>query len=313
MNSRITEFLICPACLPGEMKLVPDAQESRGDEVIRGLLRCPECLTLYPIADGIAILDPHRRDRAPRTASKYEDPETASAYLWSHYGDTLGDEEVTRAYSEWAEQIVPGAGVALDAGCAVGRFTFELSRKCDFAIGIDSSIGLLRQARKLLFEHHLDFSLKEEGHLYQKRTIKLPRNWDSSRVEFIVADAQALPFPSNFFSCVASLNMVDKLPNPLVHLKELCRAAKTSGAQLLFSDPFSWSTECAKAEDWLGGRDCGIYAGSGLDNVQAILEGKACAIARPWTIEKRRAVWWKIRNHRNHFELIRSWFIKASR
>jgi len=128
-----------------------------------------------------------------------------------------------------------------------------------------------------------------------------------------VADAQALPFRSHCFSCVASLNLVDKLPKPLLHLNEMSRAAMRTGAQLLFSDPFSWSVAYAKEEDWLGGRDSGAYAGEGLDNVQAILEGQAREIDPPWTAENRGEVWWKIRNHRHHFELIRSCFIKAVR
>jgi hypothetical protein len=43
-----------------------------------------------------------------------------------------------------------------------------------------------------------------------------------------------------------SLNMVDKLPKPLVHLAEINRLAQISGAQFLFSDPFSWSKEVAR-------------------------------------------------------------------
>jgi hypothetical protein len=112
---------------------------------------------------------------------------------------------------------------------------------------------------------------------------------------------------------VASLNLVDKLPKPLLHLNEMSRAAMHTGAQLLFSDPFSWSAAYTKEEDWLGGRDSGAYAGEGLDNVQAILEGQAREIDPPWTAENRGEVWWKIRNHRHHFELIRSCIIKAVR
>jgi len=313
MKSGIVDLLICPACLPEEVRLSLDVHESDEVDVIGGELRCGQCLTVYPIAGGIAILRPHQPSPVPGTNSKYEEPEVVSSYLWSHYADLWGDSEVTRAYPEWAEQILPGTGFAVDTGCAVGRFTFELNRKFDFAVGIDSSRSLLTQARKLLLERHLNFHLKQEGHVFERRSIELPEHWDTSRIEFIVADAQALPFRSNLFSCVASLNLVDKLPKPLVHLRELFRAAKVTEAQLLFSDPFSWSEAYAKAEDWLGGLDCGTGAGRGLDNVRAILEGQIGAISPPWTIEKGGEVWWKIRNHSNHFELIRSCFIKARR
>jgi SAM-dependent methyltransferase len=313
MKSHIAGFLICPACLPKEMGLTLDVHESYGTEVVRGALKCSQCLSTYPIDAGIASLHPQQHTLTQETPSRYENPEVVSSYLWSHYADLCDDAEVTRAYAEWAEQIAIGSGLALDAGCAVGRFTFELSRKFDFALGIDSSPSFIAQARKLLCERHSDFSLKQEGHIWEDRTIRLPEIWDGSKVEFIVADAQALPFRSDFFSCVASLNLVDKLPRPLLHLQEMSRAAMRAGAQLLFSDPFSWSVDYAKEEDWLGGRDSGAYAGSGRDNVQAILEGQTSAISTPWTVQKRGDVWWKIRSHRRHFELIRSCFIKAAR
>jgi len=33
----------------------------------------------------------------------------------------------------------------------------------------------------------------------------------------------------------------------------------------------------------------------------------------PWQIDGTGSVWWKIRNHKNHFEMIRSWYVKATR
>jgi len=313
MKSHIADFLICPGCLPEQIGLALDAHESHGVEVVNGVLRCSRCRAKYPIAGGIAILLPQEHDPPHGTKSRYEEPEVVSSYLWAHYADLFSDEEAASAYSEWAAQLLPGAGFALDAGCAVGRFTFELSRKCDFAIGFDYSRSFITQARKLLAERRLDFDLKLEGHLSEKRTIKLPEGWDGGKIEFIVADAQALPFPNHVFSCVASLNLLDKLSKPLAHLKEMSRAATKAGAQILVSDPFSWSTEYTKEEDWLGGSDLGSYIGRGLDNVQVILEGRSGELSSPWTVEHRGAVWWKIRNHENHFELIQSRFIKARR
>ena len=58
-----------------------------------------------------------------------------SSYLWSHYGDILGDPEASSAYAEWAGLMNGGAGMALDIGSAVGRFAFEMSRTRDFVVG----------------------------------------------------------------------------------------------------------------------------------------------------------------------------------
>lgn len=314
MKSQIVEFLICPRCLPAETGLALEAHENAGIEVVSGNLRCPQCRTDYPIAGGIAMLLPQPQNRARKqTTLQYEAPEVVSSYLWSHYADFLGDEEATGAYSEWAALFSSENGMALDAGCAVGRFTLELSRKCELAVGFDSSQRFITVARELLQERQLAFPLKQEGHLFEQRTIRLPAACDGSKIEFIMADAQAIPFRSHLFSRVASLNLVDKLPKPFHHLTQVNRTALKRGAQFLIADPFSWSAEWAQEEDWLGGTSYGRFAGKGRDNLQAILEGRTGELSPPWEVEKQGNVWWKIRNHRNHFELIRSCFIKASR
>ena len=70
--------------------------------------------------------------------------------MWSHYGDFLKDENASSAYLDWNDLMHPLPGFALDAGSAVGRLTFELSRKTDFAIGIDTSHSFIRAARELM-------------------------------------------------------------------------------------------------------------------------------------------------------------------
>ena len=132
-------------------------------------------------------------------------------------------------------------------------------------------------------------------------------------MEFLVADAQKLPFKSGSFSSLASLNLVDKLPNPLYHLREMNRVAVANEAQFLFSDPFSWSEEVTEPGHWLGGTQEGPYSGNGLENVSEILRGRKNGLQPRWSIEKLGHIWWKIRTHQNHFELIRSCYVKAAR
>ena len=113
MKTQIAEFLICPRCLPVEFGLVLEAHESAGMEVLGGNLRCPQCRSNYPIAEGIAVLLPQPQNPPRKTTMKYEAPEVVSSYLWSHYADLLGDEEATGAYSEWAELVSSGCGMGL--------------------------------------------------------------------------------------------------------------------------------------------------------------------------------------------------------
>ncbi|MBW6521477.1 MAG: methyltransferase domain-containing protein [Desulfoarculaceae bacterium] len=309
MKKQLVSRLICPACLPREYALQLEIRSAEDEDVVDGTLACCQCGSRFPILEGIAFLDPERPEQ--RQVNRYEQEEVVSSYLWSHYGDLLGDEQATDAYRQWAGLMEPHGGLALDLGGAVGRFTFEMSCKCDLAVGVDRSLAFIKAARRFMQEGELRFTLKDEGLLGQEVVIRRPRQWQPQRVEFIVADAQRLPFAAQTASSVASLNLVDKLPFPAVHLTEINRVAGSSGSQLLLSDPFSWSLEAAALDQWLGGKADGPYAGKGLDNIEAIL-GQG-GVTPGWQVTRRDHVWWKIRSHSNHYELIRSCFIKARR
>lgn len=313
MKSLLFDFLICPACLPIEVELIHKVFEKNGEDVLTGLLECKKCGARYPIEEGIACLDPRKDLNGQGVSNPYESVNMVSSYLWSHYADLIEDDDAHDAYGTWASLLQHVPGPALDAGCAVGRFTFEMSQYSDFSVGIDLSRSFIQQARKLMTDHHLVISIPEEGSVFRQETIRLPEEWNTDKIEFIVGDIQALPFHSGAFSLLSSLNLVDKVALPLVHLNEMNRVAKKRQAQFLFSDPFSWSTEIAKQEDWLGGTDQGPYSGRGLDNVASLLAGERGGLTPAWKIDKEGNVWWKIRNHANHFELIRSCYIKADR
>ncbi|MFZ0945916.1 MAG: methyltransferase domain-containing protein [Syntrophobacteraceae bacterium] len=312
MKRKILEYLICPACLPEENPLHLGHSQSSGGEISDGVLQCGGCKQAYPIKSGVAALVADHA-RLSGEGLRYEAPELLSAYLWSHYADLFKDPEATGAYSEWAGQISPAAGAALDAGCAVGRFCFEMSLKCDMVIGVDLSETFISMARQIMEQRKLNFRLKQEGRIHSEKAFVLPAQWDSNKVEFIVADAGALPFRSGTFNSVASLNLIDKIPHPLEHLGEASRIARPNEAQLLISDPFSWSEAVCTPDRWLGGAPDGRFAGAGIDNIARVLSDDNRSGAPAWRIVRRGAVWWKIRNHRNHFELIRSLFVKAER
>jgi|MudIll2142460700_1097286.scaffolds.fasta_scaffold16520_2 uncharacterized protein YbaR (Trm112 family)/SAM-dependent methyltransferase len=312
MKKRLLELMVCPRCLPNEYPLAADIlQESDGD-IETGTFKCPHCAALFPIAGGVALLDPFGTDDQ-KAANKYETDEMVSSYLWSHFGELLGDEQASQAYSTWARLMQSQGGVGLDAGGAVGRFTFEMSTRCDFAIGIDTSHAFIRAARRLMRERSLAVPLKDEGLLRREVTVRLPGEWRSDKVEFVVANALALPFRKKTFALFSSLNLVDKVPSPLQHLKEMNRVTVDSKAQLLLSDPFSWSTDVAPVHEWLGGKAEGRHAGKGMANIVALLSDGRDELAPAWRVSELGEVWWKIRTHSNHFELIRSCFVHLSR
>ena len=310
MKELLLEMIVCPVCLPDEIGLAARIIEEERGDISEGRLTCPRCGGVYPIREGIAFLAPP----APAEAdSKYESAPVASSYLWSHYADILGDPEASSAYREWAGLLSGSSGVALDIGSAVGRFSFEMSRTHDFVVGVDRSAPFVRIARELMIRGRKSVTLRQEGLLTREETVVLPETWRAGRVEFIVADALALPFRSGRFSTVAALNVLDRVPLPLKHLREANRVAREQEARFLFSDPFSWSAEIAREENWLGGKEQGPYAGRGIGNVIALIEGKDRLLLPAWRIARQGDVWWKLRNHANHFELIRSLFVTAER
>jgi uncharacterized protein YbaR (Trm112 family) len=313
MKRILLNMLVCPACLPAERGLEVDTAAAEGDDIVEGTLSCPACGSIYPVRQGVACLDPAHLQARGGSGSKYETPEVLASYLWSHFGDILGDEEATSAYGEWAGLMASRPGMALDAGSAVGRFTFEMGRKSDFAVGVDNSFSFVRCARGLMRDRRAKVTLKEEGRLVREAVLSLPEAWDTSKVEFIVGDAQALPFRSGLFSAVASLNLVDKVPFPTQHLREICRLAAKEDAQFLFSDPFSWSEEVADEREWLGGAQEGPNRGPAMETVMSLLSRGTDGWSPGWRIERHGHIWWKIRTHANHFELIRSCYVKAVR
>jgi uncharacterized protein YbaR (Trm112 family) len=312
MKKHLLDLLVCPCCLPGEHPFIADIGREHDGDIETGSLHCPQCGTRFPIVEGVALLDPHASD-SQRSANKYETDEVVSSYLWSHFGDIIADEHASRAYGTWAGLMQPQAGIALDAGGAVGRFTFDMSMRCEFAIGIDTSQAFIRAARRLMRERSMVVSLKDEGLLRRDVTIRLPDDRRCDRVEFLVANALALPFRRDSIALFSSLNLLDKVPSPIRHLREMNRVTRDSGAQFVLSDPFSWSTEAAAVEEWLGGKADGPFAGKGLANVAALLADHRGELAPARRVDEPGSVWWKIRTHSNHFELIRSCFVHARR
>lgn len=313
MKKTLMDVLICPNCLPDEIRLHETINESSGEEILEGELECQGCSRVYSIRNGIADLDPNGSSLIDSTDNKYETAPVVSSYLWSHYADMFNDEHASGAYQKWVQLMYPHNGIAIDAGAAVGRFTFEMAQKSDFAVGLDTSRAFIRTARELMHRREMTVALKQEGNITSNVTLSLPPEWDCDKVEFIVADALALPFRAECATSFSSLNLIDKVPSPIRHLAEMNRVTRNNQAQFLLSDPFSWSDEAAVEEEWLGGKTSGPYAGKGLDNIMALLNKERNQLPPTWETDSHGHVWWKIRTHTNHFEQIRSCYVKASR
>src|SRR5262249_59019264 len=62
---------------------------------------------------------------------------------------------------------------ALDLGCAVGRFTFELARVADHPLGTDNSASFIRTARRMSQSHQLVVPVRESGKECRSMKLKL--------------------------------------------------------------------------------------------------------------------------------------------
>jgi len=313
MKRFLLPYLICPRCLPKEYQLELAVRCEAGGDIISGALTCKTCKQRYIIRDGIAQLLQNPEIGPSGGQWRYEESGILGRYLWSHYADLAGDPENSEANAAWANCLADNYRSALDVGCSVGRVTFEMAARSNWAVGCDLSLNFIREARRLARDRYISFSLPFEGNIQQAFQIRLPETFCTENLEFVVADALKLPFAHGAFQQVASLNLLDRVSYPLAHLFEMNRVAVDQGSAFFFADPFSWTTSAAPEALWLGGTIKGPYEGNGLDNVRSLLEGRDKILSPPWQISREGVISWKMRTHRNHYELINSEFLVAVR
>ena len=287
------------------------------DDILEGQLICPKCDRRYEIDEGIAVVVPEKTLPITNETAGYGSFSMLQSYLWSHYSEFFNGPDATDAYKKWATAFTPQKGWALDIGCSVGRLTFELTKTHEWAVGIDTSRSFVKAARKVMAQRKLEFDLIMEGQITEKRTGELDPAFEFDSAEFIVADAMALPFRSNRFVTSTSVNILEKVPDPSIHLSEANRVMNCIDARFLFSDPFTWDEAVNSPDLWLGGRNEGPFKGYGIENICRLLEGKnqeSSKLFFPFfTILEKGQVLWKIRKTRHLWEHITSQFVIAQR
>lgn len=314
MKRWVVDKLICPECYALEMPLELTIREEHADDVMDGELRCPDCDRRYPIRGGIAVILPEKTRAIMSSEVGYNSPPMVSSYLWSHFCDLFGDPQATDAYQVWSAALRPSQGLALDVGCAVGRLSFELARTHARVIGVDTSYAFVRQARQILTRRRLDFDMIIEGSLTESQGCAFDGDWDLGGVDFIVADALALPFRSHSFATVAAINILEKVPDPLLHLQEINRMLCASAATFLFSDPFSWDPAVSPPETWLGGNgNNNGYSQRGIDTLRRMFRGEFNVFDPPLEIITDGEVAWKIRKTAHLWEHITSQYLVGHR
>lgn len=231
-------------------------------------------------------------------ANPYETERYLHEYLLFHYGkerDVHPFEIIPRELLRFHERIreecllpVPRSRPirALDLGCAVGRFAFELSRVADEVVGIDNSKPFIQTAQTIAEKGAIEIQVHESGAEFTSRRVALPHGARPSRVRFQVGNAQKLKsFAEQPFQIVAAINLLCRLPSPSAFLRQLSDLISTGG-QLLIASPFSWLKQFTPERQWLTTRD-----------LQKLL--------RPhFRLKKRRDIPFLIREHRRKYQLV---------
>jgi SAM-dependent methyltransferase len=311
-------------------------EREEGDELLDGLLLCSRarCQREYPVIDGLpVIVGPIRAfvtDNLTSLLARDDLPpllETAlgdcagpgswldatrqhlSSYAWDHWGDLDPAEAPDPAHAPGglrrvlaegltlAGDAAQPAGPALDAGCSVGRTTFELAaRGHELVLGVDLHVPMLRLARRVLREGVVRYPRRRVGMVYDRRefVVDLPNR---DRVDLWCCDATALPLPAGSFALATSLHVVDSISSPFDHLRSL-GAVLRPGGRCVLATPYDWSTAATSVERWLGGHSQRAeHGGSSEAALRALLTGEQARETGLELLAERLDVPWTVRLH----------------
>jgi putative 4-mercaptohistidine N1-methyltranferase len=190
---------------------------------------------------------------------------------------------------------LPRAARALDLGCAVGRASFELARRCVEVVGIDYSQRFITTAGHLKKNGSFLFAYVEEGELTRPASAVVPANIKRQRVSFECGDATNLRRDLGTFDVVLMANLIDRLKDPKKCLAQLPRLLKPGG-QLIITSPYTWLAEYTARKNWLGGFLRGSSRVKTFDALKKIL-------SPDFQLLRRRDLPFLIREHARKFQL----------
>uniref|UniRef100_A0A383W2U2 Generic methyltransferase n=1 Tax=Tetradesmus obliquus TaxID=3088 RepID=A0A383W2U2_TETOB len=154
--------------------------------------------------------------------------------------------------TSWAANTGIPTGRALDLGCAVGRSSFEMARMFQQVVGIDLSQTFIDMANQMKTDGSVGYRLKVEGDIATEVVAKIDPAIDASRCTFLQGDACALPADLGTFDAVLAANLLCRVPDPALCLKQIADAVNPGGV-LVLTSPFTWLEEYTAKAKWVGG------------------------------------------------------------
>jgi 5-histidylcysteine sulfoxide synthase/putative 4-mercaptohistidine N1-methyltranferase len=188
----------------------------------------------------------------------YESDELISQYCEFHYGDSYFNVgNFCKKTVESLKEFIKNKDKfkALDLGCSVGRASFELAKIYDEVTGIDFSANFIKVAQSLQNDNEIKYSVKEEGEINNLKTISLKSLGFENikdKINFHQGDACNLNQIHNNYDLILCNNLIDRLYNPSIFLKDI-QTRINKGGILAISSPYTWLEEYTKKDKWLGG------------------------------------------------------------
>ncbi|MDF1741506.1 MAG: putative 4-mercaptohistidine N1-methyltransferase [Verrucomicrobiales bacterium] len=140
------------------------------------------------------------------------------------------------------------AGRVLDLGCAVGRSSFEFSKRAEAVVGIDFSQSFVDAAEAIRSGKSLSYRRYGEMHLSEMLTATLPEGAHADRIQFEQGDAMDLRADLGSFDLVHAANLLCRLPEPFRFMNRL-PALVNSGGYLIMATPATWMDQYTPREN----------------------------------------------------------------
>jgi SAM-dependent methyltransferase len=256
-------------------------------------LDCASCGAEYVVREGIPVLISHDMPASP---AAYDDELLAQAYVEMHFasyraepaavGSDLIDirdvpvlgrriheiRDLTGSFYEAIARIVLAhseatSGLVADVACGMARMGLELFAAGwtgDY-LGIDLSRRLLVDAATVLMRPDPTVRMAlpldhRHGPQSTRVHLRVPE-FANQRTCLAVGDGARLPIESESCAVVLALNLVDRVEDPALVVKE-CWRCVAPGGLLVLADPFDWPATTPAdrrfysfrtAEPWLPG------------------------------------------------------------
>lgn len=237
MKASFLKYLQCPHCRSVELKV--HSFRDVGGEIESGMIICGSCRVWYPVVDGIPVISktPVLVDKWKKAIraewgrdfdfSTFKEPllsvadakasedQEAQIEFYDHEADRY-DEEITdttfwRAFSKqtvhaWGVTPEAKAGVILEVGCGTGASTAALAGLGCRIVALDICLSTAKRAREKIRQRGLD-----------------------AAVDFIVSEAEDLPFRPGLFKSSVFSGVLHHVSDPVRVLQQISAVLSEGG------------------------------------------------------------------------------------